>query len=179
MHLTEDQLNQMLDGELDRHTEATARQHLAACARCRAELDALRRLFAELDALPVPDFAIDLAPAVIKSTGATPQRWQTGIWVLLAAQIAVTGWLLALRWPLLALPALPTPTAAVGALLRWLDGAFSAVAAAGSLLASVLAAPLPALQHVASAEWLAAVCLGALLCLFANRLLLRQQKGLS
>jgi hypothetical protein len=60
-HLSVEQVQGYLDGELSGVEYADAAAHLAACAECRAEVAAVRRLFLALDELvPAPD----LVPAV-------------------------------------------------------------------------------------------------------------------
>ena len=48
-HLPADLLLRCLDRELDTRESAQAQQHLADCAECRAQLDALRNLSAAID----------------------------------------------------------------------------------------------------------------------------------
>ena len=51
-HLSEQQLNDYLDGLLSNAEQASLDAHLAVCAECRTELDALRSTLADLHALP-------------------------------------------------------------------------------------------------------------------------------
>jgi anti-sigma factor RsiW len=71
-HLDADLMQAFLDGELTAQAEATAREHLSSCARCRSEMEAWKLLMdqlAELDELnPSTTFAdqvmarLELAP---------------------------------------------------------------------------------------------------------------------
>jgi hypothetical protein len=58
-HLGEETINLFLDGMLDEPARRRAETHLAACARCRAELGRWHEMFVALDALaPVTDTAL-------------------------------------------------------------------------------------------------------------------------
>ena len=50
-HLSAEQMQAFLDGEMPRKALSAAEEHLAACARCSAELEAWRALFQDLDQL--------------------------------------------------------------------------------------------------------------------------------
>lgn len=51
-HLSEETVNEMVDGALPAHRRAEAEQHLAACERCRRETARLRALLQRAGALP-------------------------------------------------------------------------------------------------------------------------------
>ncbi len=73
-HLSEAQVNMYLDGALPEEEQVQVEAHLAGCARCRAEVAALRQLFAALEELaPQPD----LVPAVLAQIGRrrSPLGW--------------------------------------------------------------------------------------------------------
>ena len=68
MHLDEERLQRLLDGELSSAAEARAREHLAGCEDCRSRLTATEReqeeLFATLRALDRPAGAVTVAAVV-------------------------------------------------------------------------------------------------------------------
>lgn len=51
-HLSAEQLQALLDGELPRKARSKAEEHLAACSRCAGELDVWLGVFADLSGLP-------------------------------------------------------------------------------------------------------------------------------
>lgn len=67
-HLTDDQIQEWLDGRLDRPVGARLEAHLEACARCRVEVEAWRAVITELAALaplaPPPGFGGRVLDAV-------------------------------------------------------------------------------------------------------------------
>lgn len=83
MHCTMDDLVALRAGE----ASAWARQHVAACAACGAELDALYQRIAQLKALPVRRPARDRWPAVREAVLAERRRRRDrwSIWGLAAA----------------------------------------------------------------------------------------------
>ena len=50
-HLSAEQIQAFLDGELPQGELSAAEEHLAVCARCSAEMDAWSTLFADLGEL--------------------------------------------------------------------------------------------------------------------------------
>ena len=83
-HLTESQLNETLDGELEAGIRQAFETHLAGCAACRQALDELRRLDARLAALPEEPLLEDLSARVLERL---PRRRSALAWKLaLAAQ---------------------------------------------------------------------------------------------
>lgn len=93
-------LQDFVDGALDAADERRVREHLASCARCRAEERELRRLLARVAELP-PSVAParDLWPGVAARLGEQPARtrtaagtrrsWTPGRWALQAAAAIV------------------------------------------------------------------------------------------
>jgi hypothetical protein len=64
-HLTELQFNDYLDGLLNESEQGAVHAHLALCAECRAEVDALRSVLADVHALPkAVKTGRDLLPAI-------------------------------------------------------------------------------------------------------------------
>ena len=61
MHLTDEQLNEYLDGETN--DRAQMESHFAACSDCSARLAVLQTLFSDIGSLPelqvAPDFAVE------------------------------------------------------------------------------------------------------------------------
>ena len=125
-HLSEEQLNQYLDGELGEAEYAAAAAHLAACAACRAEVAAGRRLFLALDELaPAPD----LVPAVrARLAGERPSlTWRRGLALALqmAAVVALLIWAAtrpSTYWPGAAETLLSTLQSWWGGLASWTAG---------------------------------------------------------
>jgi predicted anti-sigma-YlaC factor YlaD len=104
-HLTEEQLNLYLDGELSTVERAAVETHLAGCDACRTELASLRALFTALDALQPEALATDLTPVVLRGVAAERQRatWLRRIgWLVPALQGAAVVMLLFFGWSALA-----------------------------------------------------------------------------
>jgi len=101
-HLTEETLNEYLDGELAPAARAAADGHLSACADCWARLEALRGLFVELEDLPDARLARDLATAVV---AALEKRSSVpgAVRVVVILQVLAAAAILALAWPVLQL----------------------------------------------------------------------------
>ncbi|MDR7537862.1 MAG: zf-HC2 domain-containing protein [Armatimonadota bacterium] len=64
-HRVEQQLSAYLDGELTPDRAAEVREHLAGCAACQADLQALRAVKRLLGALRAPEPAPDLEAAIL------------------------------------------------------------------------------------------------------------------
>jgi len=94
-HLPFEILDALLDEQLAPVERADARAHLAACAECRAELDARRQLFATLDALADEPLAVDLAPRVLAQIESAPRAWWIAALTVaeMVAAIALAVWL--------------------------------------------------------------------------------------
>jgi anti-sigma factor RsiW len=113
-HTTTTRLDGYLDGELGAAEQREVEAHLATCARCRAEADALRSILADARALPrsvPPEHELWTGIAArlttpIGGTRATPTRGLGGLasrapaWGRLAAAIALIlfGAALATLW---------------------------------------------------------------------------------
>jgi hypothetical protein len=99
-HLTEAQLNEYLDNQLEGTALAHAQAHLDECADCRERLASLQTVFQTLDALPEEIPAHDLTPSILN---ALPQRSSLPGWQLaFAIQAGVGLGLLLLLFPLMA-----------------------------------------------------------------------------
>lgn len=83
LHLDAEAFQALLDGDLPAGELARAREHLAACPRCEAELDGWREFLADLDRLPSLAPSPALAERVMR--GVAPGR------IPLAAR--VRGWI--------------------------------------------------------------------------------------
>jgi anti-sigma factor RsiW len=133
MHLTDDQLNEYLDGEI--HDRARADAHLSSCAGCAARLAVLQTLFAEIESLPEAALTRDLdwraAPRARPLTGpGVPPRWFTltaGLQtaVALAAIILAAPFVIELASSSLPVLKTPSPTElffqAQSLWISWLD----------------------------------------------------------
>ena len=97
-HLDEGALLRHMDGELEPAESAAVEAHLAACGRCRAELDEMARLAGRVSsALQL----IDVAPRVDRERAgeqrAAPPAWhRSAIWRAAAAIALVAGFALAI-----------------------------------------------------------------------------------
>lgn len=65
-HLTEDQLNEYLDGLLEAQLHEQMQAHLSDCAACRAKLASLQTVFKALAGLPELTPEHNLTPSVLK-----------------------------------------------------------------------------------------------------------------
>lgn len=94
-HLTPEILNALLDERLAPHARDEAHAHLATCAQCRAEFDALERVNAALDALAPEPLRVDLAPRVLARIELTPRvQWLRALVVAeTIAIVALSVWL--------------------------------------------------------------------------------------
>ncbi|MGD0752327.1 MAG: zf-HC2 domain-containing protein [Anaerolineales bacterium] len=66
-HLTENQLNEYLDGLMEASALAACEEHLSDCADCQSQLAVLQSVFQALAALPEANPQRDLAPSVLKN----------------------------------------------------------------------------------------------------------------
>ncbi len=144
-HLTMEQLLELREPGVEPGA-ASQREHLAACAACRAEQDRLEQRMARLRALPTLRPARDQWPRVAARVGARKRqqriRWVTAGAMALAASLALA---VVVRRPVAAAPvaasapqltalqqrsrALEAAIGAYGADARVLDGRTSRVAA--------------------------------------------------
>jgi Putative zinc-finger len=111
-HATEDQLIAYALGEAEAGTRAAVESHVAECAVCRGELDALGLALEAAAVVPVPERDADygarvwaqLAPRLPAGTGGGTPAWRG--WLAAAAVLAlVVGAFLAGRWSREASPA--------------------------------------------------------------------------
>ncbi|MCC6187503.1 MAG: zf-HC2 domain-containing protein [Anaerolineales bacterium] len=106
-HLTDETLNEYLDGVLAAKQQAELTAHLARCPACAARLEALRALFARLEALPAASLNRDLAPAVLQALSPTQPGAPPGVHpprrllprLVLGVQLVGAMLLSILTWP--------------------------------------------------------------------------------
>jgi len=109
MHLTEEELNEYLDNEVQ--DRARVEQHLSSCEECAARLAALQTLFTEIESLPELALSHSLA-APFKRTSNLPAqlpRWLT-LTATLQAALALIAIIIAAPFVSNLLPALEMPT---------------------------------------------------------------------
>ena len=95
-HLTDEQLNEYLDGQLSPAGMTEATRHLATCDACQAHLAALQTLFTTLSALPDLPLASDLSGAVLANL---PRRAPAWLRPVLLGQLLLALLLLLWLWP--------------------------------------------------------------------------------
>ena len=110
-HLTEEQLNEYLDGLLDEQTHQRVEAHLVGCAECRSLAKNLELVFASLDNLPEVPLAHNLAPSVLANL---PPKTPVRIWTrAFAAQwgivVGTLVWLGSQLIPLVRIPQVALP----------------------------------------------------------------------
>ncbi|GAB4505233.1 MAG: hypothetical protein Fur0043_22280 [Anaerolineales bacterium] len=121
MHLSEEQVNQYLDGLLEASAQQEFEAHLVACANCRRYVDELQALFAGLATLPDLPLPHDLTPRILARlpqkaivpprTRSLAAQWGlvTGFALWLGMQMTIIVELPALLLPNITLPALRLP----------------------------------------------------------------------
>jgi hypothetical protein len=165
-HLSNDQLNLLLDDKLDPGERTRAQAHLDECSDCRAELAALQRVEYLLDAVVDEPLQADLTECVLAL--AAPVRLPAWTGALVAAQIAAAGALSIWLAPSL-IGTLAFANEAVSELNGLVEG-FSALVNQTTLLLDAL--DLAAFQNIAPLEWLLVAVLALSMWLFANRILI-------
>lgn len=124
-HLTEEDLQSYLDGELEATRVGWATSHLSTCVACQGRADVLQGVFHALSGLPETRLQRDLSPGVLNrirpaGEAAGPWRW------LLAAQGLAAGLLTVWvgrsagpEWIALASARLPMPPSWLTEVLAW------------------------------------------------------------
>jgi len=111
-HLSDEQLNEYLDGALDERLKQKVTSHLEQCFECRARLDELQWLFFHLASLQEVQIGHDLTPGVLAQLPTRPVsrlRWlalgMQGltvlvalIWLLAQSQDLFQAWISILEW---------------------------------------------------------------------------------
>ncbi|MBI5932399.1 MAG: hypothetical protein HY867_01725 [Chloroflexi bacterium] len=171
MHLTNDQLNEYLDGQTD--DRARIQTHLDSCDDCAARLATLQTLFAELDSLPDLALTTPLAARVLLNLERTPRlpRWLT-LTSLLQTAAAVVAIIVAAPLVLDYLPTVqaPTWTDTLAQIqiqwLTWIDA-----------LAAIQAPTMPEIPALGISSLSASLVMACafVLWLFGNRALLRNR----
>ncbi|GMR12458.1 MAG: hypothetical protein BMS9Abin29_0647 [Gemmatimonadota bacterium] len=84
-HLTAEQIQALLDGQLSDGDFADAQEHVVFCSRCHADLEAWQLLYAELGGLselgPSPDFAARVLEHIPAQEAAAPWRQKVRAWI--------------------------------------------------------------------------------------------------
>ena len=112
MHLTEEELNEYLDNEIQ--DRVPIELHLSSCAECAARLDALQALFAEIESLPELELTRSIAARFAPSPGmpVTVPRWLT-LTAILQATLALVAIILAAPVVMDLFPVIQTPSLTV------------------------------------------------------------------
>ncbi len=173
-HLTEFQLNEYLDGELDEAERQSAAAHLAACADCREALADLQAVFFALDEVAEVELTTDLSARLLDDLQpqAAPAPWLRPLLLIQAA--AIVGMIIWL-WPTLRAWALTVETA-----VRLLQTHFSLslpdlwtpVYAWGTATWQQIQLARPAIP-LANNQWTLLIILALALWLTGNQLLLK------
>lgn len=112
MSCRDEMLDLYHDGELEPAELREVEAHLAGCARCRAELDALRHLRHDLEALEVPPADPAWVEALVRAVPAPPPRSTP-------APVGASGWLTRLLSARISVPAPVLAVMLLVALLGW------------------------------------------------------------
>ena len=109
MHLTEEELNEYLDNEIQDRQRVEL--HLSACDECAARLTALQTLFTEIESLPELELTQSIAVHFAPSPGLPAQlpRWLT-LTATLQAALALIAIIVAAPMVMNLLPAIQTPS---------------------------------------------------------------------
>lgn len=85
-HLTDERIQEWLDGRLSRPEAARVQTHLDGCARCRAEAEVWKSLVADLSSLPALVPAVDFSGRVLSELEheSGKSRWAQGVRVWLS-----------------------------------------------------------------------------------------------
>jgi hypothetical protein len=150
-----DLLSSYLDDELGLEERASVDRHLAGCADCRDELEALRRLARALSEDSVPPVPADLEERIGRrldaATVVRPRRWRFVVPATVAATLGALGLLVALQWRegRIGVPTAPTPASAPASApvpeskKQELDKAMPSYAPTPRVLPEELPAPTP------------------------------------
>lgn len=105
-HLSQETINEYLDGVLSSGAMAQVDDHLRDCETCRLTLDEIADLFITLDGLPEIHLQRNLAPQIVESLRSrspvrSPSTWGSTrrLGLALAAQAAGAVAMLGLAWP--------------------------------------------------------------------------------
>ena len=109
-HLSDELLNEFLDGALDSTARAGVEAHLAACADCSARQEALGAVFARLATLPQAPLGRDLRSGVMAAVRAQSQTalrpiadpGRPAFQLVFGLQLLAALVLMAYAWPFLA-----------------------------------------------------------------------------
>jgi anti-sigma factor RsiW len=142
-HLTEEAIEQLVDGLLGGDELQRAEVHLSTCAACAAEVDASRVFFAALAQLPRFAPSAEFADLVMAKVQVEPRASPVFAWIRHWAPETRRGWtllvaaLLAPMLPLIGFAAwvVSSPVLTAGAVLQWVavQGRSVAVDTAGAV----------------------------------------------
>ena len=109
MHLTEEELNEYLDNEIQDRSQIES--HLSSCDECAARLAALQALFTEIESLPELELDRSIAGRFVPSPGMPAQlpRWLT-LTAILQAALALVAIILAAPMVMGLFPVIQTPS---------------------------------------------------------------------
>ena len=109
MHLTEEELNEYLDNEIQDHISIEL--HLSSCAECAARLSTLQALFAEIESLPELKLTRSISARFAPSPSLPAQlpRWLT-LTATLQAALALVAIILAAPVVMNLFPVIQTPS---------------------------------------------------------------------
>jgi anti-sigma factor RsiW len=109
MHLTEEELNEYLDNEIQDRTPIEL--HLSTCDECAARLATLQALFAEIESLPELELTRSIAARFAPSPGLPAQlpRWLI-LTATLQAALALIAFIVAAPMVINLLPTIQTPS---------------------------------------------------------------------
>jgi anti-sigma factor RsiW len=170
MHLTEEQLNEYLDGATQEQVQIES--HLSACAECAGRLTTFQKLFAEIESLPELALTRSLAAPFtsIRSLPAQLPSWLP-LTMALQAVVAVIAFIAAAPFVIQLIPAVQMPSLSTAMIqlqtqwTTWLD-----------VLSQFHAPSMPAFSfELSSLYLLSALVVVSMLWLVGNGLLLRNQ----
>jgi anti-sigma factor RsiW len=143
-HLTDESLNEYLDGLLAAAAQSAAASHLATCTACSERLASLRAVFSGLEQLPPAPLRRDLRAGVMAAVRAQPAAVvrpvadlkRRPVQLAFGLQLLAGLALLAFAWPFVAGLAGLEPAFAP----RWLNGLASGLAGTGTVASAFMAA---------------------------------------
>jgi anti-sigma factor RsiW len=102
LHLTDELLNEYLDGMLENEGSDALEAHLASCQDCQRRLTSFKGVFAALRDLSDTPLEHDLTPGILAVIAPKKAGWRplpTTLKALFGAQLLVASLLLAFDWP--------------------------------------------------------------------------------
>lgn len=170
-HLTDEQLNEYLDGVLAGAEKTAVEAHLRQCASCRAQLQELQIVFAALDEVAAVELPVDVETAVLQNlptTAPTP----TWVWALITVELAAAA---AMIWALR-----PTAQAWLAAIHHWAQSLMTGWRLPSlndtwqTMTAVFRHLPTPPALALPTTQWAVLIGLAFTGWLLANRILLQE-----